>query len=232
MKRLLVVGGVVIVIIILAGAIIFWPLKATAPHEGDTQPISSPLTSDANTTTAPESASLTAEEEASSVKLVPPIAEFTSRITKKSFGTHVTPQDSPVSPEKFSGYHTGVDVEYGDVTSDVPVQAIASGRVVTSRTASGYGGVVAIEHDINDTKIVAVYGHLDPASLVGNGVEVAAGQQIGILGEGFTPETDGERKHLHFAVRADATVSLLGYVPAKADLSAWLDPMQFISNAN
>ncbi len=225
MTRLVAVGGVVIVIIILAGAIIFWPLKATAPNDPDAQPISSPLTTDTSTTAAPDSPPPTNEEAESSATLVPPIAEFTSRITKKSFGTYVTPQDSPVSPERFSGYHTGVDVEYGDVPGEVPVHAIASGRVVSSRTASGYGGVVAIEHDVDDKKIVAVYGHLDPTSIISNGVEVAAKQRIGILGDGFTAATDGERKHLHFAVRADATVSLLGYVPNKASLTAWLDPL-------
>ena len=42
------------------------------------------------------------------------------RITKKPFGIFITTQNSPVQPERFSGYHTGVDVEYKD----------AEGRIV------------------------------------------------------------------------------------------------------
>lgn len=33
------------------------------------------------------------------------------RITKKPFGVFVTPQNSPVNPERFRGYHTGTDFE-------------------------------------------------------------------------------------------------------------------------
>lgn len=49
-------------------------------------------------------------------KIVLPIAEFEKRITKKPFGIYITPQNSPVQPERFTGYHTGVDVEYEDIT--------------------------------------------------------------------------------------------------------------------
>ena len=62
-----------------------------------------------------------------------PVKDFKQRATKKLFGTEVTPQDSPVQPERFKGFHTGVDVEYGDVSSPVVVMAIDSGQVVFSR---------------------------------------------------------------------------------------------------
>lgn len=44
-------------------------------------------------------------------RLAWPINSALERVTKKSFGIYVTPQSSPVSPEKFTGYHTGVDFE-------------------------------------------------------------------------------------------------------------------------
>lgn len=61
-----------------------------------------------------------------------PINDFFQRITKKPFGIFITPKNSPVQPEKFMGYHTGVDIEYGDITGDVPVYAIANGQVIYS----------------------------------------------------------------------------------------------------
>ncbi|NTU99252.1 hypothetical protein HGA64_04600 [Candidatus Falkowbacteria bacterium] len=42
---------------------------------------------------------------------VPPISDALSRVTKKPFGIKVSPKNSSVSPERFTGYHTGVDFE-------------------------------------------------------------------------------------------------------------------------
>jgi murein DD-endopeptidase MepM/ murein hydrolase activator NlpD len=95
-----------------------------------------------------------------------PVREFTSRITKKSFGTYVQPGNSPVSPEKFTGFHTGVDVEFADYPAEaIEIHSIADGLVIYSGQAQGYGGVVAIQHRLNDQAYVAVYGHLDLSSL-------------------------------------------------------------------
>jgi murein DD-endopeptidase MepM/ murein hydrolase activator NlpD len=148
-----------------------------------------------------------------------------ARITKKHFGQYITPATSPVQPEKFTGYHTGVDVEYADVTADVPVYAIADGTVLTARTATGYGGVMAIQHTINGKKYIAVYGHLDPKSLVATGTSVKAGQQIAILGDGYSSETDGERKHLHFGIVKGTTLTIAGYVQTQVELAKWIDPL-------
>lgn len=161
------------------------------------------------------------------VSLVEPIAEFKSRITKKPFGIFITPETSPVQPEKFRGYHTAADVEYDDKTEEIPIRAIADGTVVMASTASGYGGVLVIRHGINDKDLAVIYGHLDPASLPKVGDRVSAGQRVGILGEGGTPETDGGRKHLHFGIRTDDTVNIKGYVQNKEELSNWIDPLEF-----
>lgn len=161
--------------------------------------------------------------------LLEPVAEFRERITKKPFGIYITPDHSPVSPERFTGYHTGVDVEYADVAGDVVVRAVAPGTVRVAKAAQGYGGVVAIEHEINNEKISAIYGHLAPSSLPRVGTSVAAGDTIGRLGAGGTAETDGERKHLHFAILATAAIDLRGYVPTQPELSAWRDPQELFS---
>lgn len=160
--------------------------------------------------------------------LVAPVDEFESRITKKPFGIHITPETSPVQPEKFSGYHTGADAEYEDFSGDVPVRAVADGTILLARTSSGYGGVVAIQHTIDGQQVVSIYGHLRPSSLPKVGAKVVAGQQIGVLGTGGTSETDGERKHLHFGLVKGTIVDLRGYVSKESELSNWLNPVDSI----
>lgn len=158
--------------------------------------------------------------------LVEPTEEFLGRITLKPFGILIDPVTSPVQPERFSGYHTAVDVEFGDrPNEDIPIVAIADGQVVLSRTASGYGGVVVIKHQINDSQVFAIYGHLDPVSLVANGQEISAGERVGILGKGGTSETDGERKHLHFGLYKGSEPNIAGYVSSRSELDSWIDPL-------
>lgn len=165
------------------------------------------------------------------ISLIEPIDDFKTRITKKPFGIYITPQTSPVAPEKFVGLHTAVDVEYVDKPDvDIPVRAITIGEVIKSGTAAGYGGILVIKHNINSKTHAVIYGHLDPKSLVKLGMQVKTGQQIGVLGEGNTSETDGERKHLHFGVRADSTADIRGYVSSKIELLSWLDPLTFFNN--
>ncbi len=159
--------------------------------------------------------------------IVSPIDQFDTRITKKFFGTYVTPTNSPVQPERFTGFHTGVDIEYGDTTTDVPVRAIAEGQVVVSQTASGYGGVMVIRHNLQGKSITALYGHLRPSSMKKVGTTVAANDQIAVLGTAYSAETDGERRHLHFSLRRDASTTIRGYVQKQSELSDWQDPQTF-----
>lgn len=154
-----------------------------------------------------------------------PVVDFKSRVTKKPFAIYVTPQSSPVQPERFTGYHTGADAEYQDIASDVPVYAIADGTVVLSETASGYGGVFMISFDLNGAKHTALYGHIRPSSLPKVGSSIKKGQQLALLGTGYSSETDGERRHLHFAVLADNSLNIKGYVQNKSELSSWIDPL-------
>lgn len=156
-----------------------------------------------------------------------PVPEFVDRITKKPFGIYITPATSPVQPERFSGYHTGVDAEYDDTAEEVDVVAVADGTVIASQFVNGYGGVVIINHTIEDRTIQTLYGHLDPASLVAVDEIVEQGQPVGMLGEDQTSETDGERKHLHLSMRPEGAVSYRGYVSTEAELESWIDPLTY-----
>lgn len=157
--------------------------------------------------------------------IVFPVKEFRERITKKPFGIYITPETSPVQPERFRGYHTGVDAEYGDTAGDVPISAIAAGTIIFSGRVSGYGGVVVIKHSIDNKNYLVLYGHLNPATLAPKNTAVISGQTIGMLGKGNTLETDGERKHLHFGVYTGADLNFKGYVQNKEELKKWIDPL-------
>lgn len=162
----------------------------------------------------------------SSSNLIEPVYEFKERITKKPFGIFITPNTSPVQPDHFTGYHTGVDAEFGDIVEDVPVRAIADGTVVVSTWATGYGGVVVLKHTINNASLFAVYGHLDPARFLSPGtIQVKVGDQIGILGNDHSQETDGVRKHLHFSLYTGEKIDFRGYVETKEELASWLNPL-------
>lgn len=160
--------------------------------------------------------------------LEPPISEFTTRITKKPFGIFITPETSPIEHDRWTGYHTGVDIEYEDILGDVQVTAITDGEIVLNRFATGYGGVIVIRHNISGRDILALYGHLDPASLLPKNIKkVKQGQIIGILGDGGTDETDGARKHLHFALIKKDALDIRGYVKSQEELAGWYDPQEF-----
>jgi len=159
--------------------------------------------------------------------LIEPVANFKSRITKKPFAIYVTPENSPVQPEKFTGYHTGVDVEYEDITDEVPVIAIANGKIVYSGFVSGYGGTIIEEIDLSGDKHNILYCHLRPDNLPTVGTTVKQGDQIAVLGASYTQETDNERKHLHFAILFNDRIDLKGYVQNQSDLQNWLNPLDF-----
>lgn len=41
-----------------------------------------------------------------------PMNKAGERITKKKFGDYIDQRNSPIKPERFSGYHTGVDLRF------------------------------------------------------------------------------------------------------------------------
>lgn len=154
-----------------------------------------------------------------------PLTNSEDRITKKPFGLYSSPANSPVSPEHFTGYHTGTDFEIfeNEKDIDVPVFAICDGTLISTQTAQGYGGVVVQSCTLDKEPITIVYGHLKLSSVVVLGTELKKGQTLGILGKGFSAETAGERKHLHLGIHKGPSINILGYVQNKADLAQWLN---------
>lgn len=166
----------------------------------------------------------------SAAKFNPPISRWDSRVTKKPFGIYVTPNDSPVSPERFKGYHTGVDFETfsDEQNAEVPINAICSGQLLVKEYASGYGGLTVQACNF-EGPITVIYGHLKLSSIsVKVGEQIAAGEKIGILGKGYSVETDGERKHLHLGIHKGSAVNILGYVQNPAELANWLDILNYL----
>lgn len=160
-----------------------------------------------------------------------PMNRATERVSKKPFGIFVTPKNSPVSPEKFSGYHTAVDFEIfsEELEEEVFVKAVCSGKLLVRRIATGYGGLAVQSCDLEGNPITVIYGHLKLDSIkVAPGDNIVTGEDLGMLGRAYSAESGGERKHLHLGFHKGSEINILGYVSSKELLSNWLDPMLFI----
>jgi hypothetical protein len=169
----------------------------------------------------------TIENKNISADFLPPLDRSKERVTKKTFGMYITPATSPVQPERFRGYHTGVDFEIfpEELNIDVPVKAVCSGTLALKESANGYGGVVVESCTLNNEPITVIYGHLRLASIkFHKGDSIKIGEEIGILGKDKSVETDGERKHLHLGFHKGASINIKGYVNTKAELIDWFDP--------
>lgn len=155
-----------------------------------------------------------------------PQHSYVEQRTVKVFGQYFSPE----SGDRFSGYHTGDDIEVTDTTVEVPVYALTDSTIVKKDTISGYGGVIILEFAYNDQTYHALYGHLDLASVSYNvGDTLTGGTQLGMLGDDRSPETDGERKHLHFAIYPyTGKILFAGYVETKAELVQWVNPTEFL----
>jgi len=160
-----------------------------------------------------------------------PLTDAMARITKKPFGIYVSPQNSPVQPEHFTGYHTGTDFEIfpDELNKDVPVSAICTGKIEVKRTAQGYGGVLAQICSLDNQPVTVVYGHLKLTSISQNVDDtLPAGKSFALLGDAYSTETGGERKHLHLGIKKGTSVDLLGYVQKQSELSGWMDFQQLL----
>ena len=158
---------------------------------------------------------------------VAPLDKASDRITKKRFGDLIDPASSPVRPEKFAGYHTGVDFEIfpEELSADVSVRAVCTGELVQKNTASGYGGLAVQACQLDGEPITVIYGHLKLSSITSQpGESISAGNAIGILGADKSIETSGERKHLHLGFHKGSAINIRGYVDTRAELGEWADP--------
>lgn len=156
-----------------------------------------------------------------------PLKNMSQREIIKPYGIEITPGNSPVSPERFSGFHNALDLEVleNEDVKNVEFFAVCTGELIRKTTASGYGGYIVQECSVHNTRYSILYGHVDIDSIsfsVGDTIEQS--QKIGVLGEEYSPETDGERGHLHIAIQPGSQIDIRGYVQSKNELSQWVDP--------
>lgn len=164
-------------------------------------------------------------------KISEPLSASRERINKKPFGIKVTPKSSPIKAERFTGYHTGVDLEIlaGEEDVDVPVKALCDGKLLIKEIGSGYGGIMSQSCLLDGKNVTVIYGHLNLSSITKNqGDKISSGEQIAVLGKGFSEETDKERKHLHLGIHLGRGLDLRGYVATEQELKGWLDPLKFL----
>lgn len=160
-----------------------------------------------------------------------PLSRMSERVTKKRFGTFVSPINSPVSPEKFRGYHTAIDAEVfpEELDKEVQIYAVCAGEIVSKRSASGYGGIIIEKCDLEGTPITVIYGHLKLSSVSAKaGESINAGDVLGFLGEEYSAETGGERKHLHLGFHKGEEIDIRGYVSFPMELQRWIDPCLYV----
>lgn len=160
---------------------------------------------------------------------VAPLGRAGERVTKKPFGIYITPANSPVQPERFTGYHTGTDFEIFPEELNIPVsvRAICDGTLKLKETASGYGGVAIQSCILNGAPVTVIYGHLKLASVAPNtGDHLSVGETVAVLGADKSTETDGERKHLHLGIHRGSDTNIKGYVAGQTELSGWADPCE------
>ena len=158
-----------------------------------------------------------------------PIDNALSRITKKPFGIEITPQNSPIQPEKFSGFHTGADFEIFDneLNTDVKVKAICDGDIIQKTTVSGYGGVIIQKCQYRDEPVLILYGHIDPATFTKK-TQIKKGDKIASLSPDNSPGSGYERKHLHLGIIKGNKIDYRGYVQYENELSNWIDPVKLL----
>jgi len=203
-------------------------LRKTPQQQTTQAPANGPS---ANTQAGNTETPATSNSTKAAVQLSPPLDRAKERVTKKPFGIYITPKTSPVQPEKFMGYHTGVDFEVfpEEQNIDVPIKAVCAGKLLVKRTASGYGGVLVQSCTLGNQPVTIIYGHMRITSVNHNaGDAIATGEQLGVLGTGYSAETDGERKHLHLGVHKGSAVNILGYVQNQGDLSGWLNALDYM----
>lgn len=161
-----------------------------------------------------------------------PLSNAKSRVTKKPFGIYITPQNSPVHPERFTGYHTGTDFETSpeEADTDIPVYAVCSGKVRQQSIVQGYGGVVIQDCVIENQPVTVLYGHLNlrQAQVLSVGADLKAGDRLSSLAPANSDLSGGERKHLHLGIHKGDSIELRGYVGQKDELANWLDPTKYL----
>jgi len=221
MKKIYLISFLIIIVLVF----LFLPKNYQQKDDSDVLQINQPEVLDINQE----------EEDLSNIRTPnnwqPPLDKAEERVNKKKFGVYITPQNSPVQPEKFKGFHTGVDFEVfpEELNTEVPVYAICSGKIKLKQYVSGYGGTAVQACELNKEPITIIYGHLKLSSITVNVDEnIEAGERIGILGADKSQETDYERRHLHLGIHKGIELNIKGYVGSQSELLNWINPCLYV----
>lgn len=163
-----------------------------------------------------------------------PIGNYAGRSQYKMFGQYFDKSSyvgkESLFPTQYTGYHAAADLEIlpGEESADVPVYAVTDGKISFTGPVGGYGGVILLNM-ANDSH-TAIYGHLKlSSSPLKTGDSVKAGQFLANLGKGYSSETGGERKHLHFGIYNGKGSYFKGYESSKQAIqSKWIDPGAYL----
>lgn len=180
---------------------------------------------------------------AAAAGVVPPIDGYFDRQQVKGFGTFVDDNfherfralfPNNGFQNQFTGYHAGVDIEYtatDELAKPIPVRAVSDGAVVYVGDVAGYGGLMIVRHpEVGGETVTSLYGHVRLRDRLKNvGDRVQAGAVLAYLGDQFSAETSGARKHLHFGVHKGERVYLAGHEPNPPRLEAeWYNPNDWL----
>jgi murein DD-endopeptidase MepM/ murein hydrolase activator NlpD len=165
-----------------------------------------------------------------------PLEKFEQRQSYKHFGQFIDQnfyKNAPdVFPTKYYGFHAGTDLEIfpEEVNKNIPVYSITSGTITYAGYVDGYGGLIL--EKLDNQELTVLYGHLKQSSFTkSTGDRVTEGERLAYLGNEYSGETAGERKHLHFAIYNGTGNYFKGYEQSISALQAkWLDPIVFLQN--
>ncbi len=122
-------------------------------------------------------------------------------------------QDFGVWNSTWGGYHLAEDAA---ASTGTPVYASGNGTVEYAGYASGYSGVVIIEHTLPDqSEVCTLYGHLTTSTIqVSSGQQVSKGQLVGYVADPNDYGYSGS-PHIHFGIRKGAysTSQICGHWP-------------------
>jgi murein DD-endopeptidase MepM/ murein hydrolase activator NlpD len=217
---------ILIVFAVVAGIVSIWFYYQGSQKVAGTANTQSSKGASNGTATIPAPTQLTLPVVNVKKTIFEPISDALTRITKKPFGIYITPATSPIQPEKFTGYHTGVDFEIkaGEENVAVPVSATCDGTIIAKQYVDGYGGVIVESCTINNGAVTVLYGHQGiEVSNVKIGQNVTGGEKISELAQANSYYSGGERKHLHLGIHKGTTIDWRGYVASESELSAWID---------
>ncbi len=170
-----------------------------------------------------------------------PMDKYFDRQSVKGFGQFIDDnfykgKESLFPFNRFYGYHTGVDLDTSssEKNQKSPVFSIYSGTITHIGDLSGYGGVIL--EKLDGENATALYGHVKISNLpvkVGDHITSDKPFILTYLGDEFSSETSGERKHLHFGIHKGSDLYFHGHERDLTTLnSQWYNPNDFLKQKN